>query len=460
MKLEDYLYKNIKQLILNIDEPDVYAISLVVEAEWSNEYEPENLRFFPTFVFGYNTETKLTDRLYRGEKRVDIYPKYPMKSTTLISCFDTVTVPLLLQWYKDNNVIGIGTYDTSNDYDENMNYIGKGPNGLYELMMLASDIARKLQLEGVVKQKFGKIPIIVQDTRWIWYVEDATKNANPNGEADEFLIAFQDLKKGFVPQEDFSKYSQKEALARVYKIMDDFLTDAEDFEKEASSSPSKELLVHASKEPKKPKEITKRVSKKQRRLKMKLEDYLYTQCKQTILDIDDDNVYAVAFLVTANYNAEYQGIRNFPSLAVSYNVESKSCNMSKYSEERWNYAYWDQDEVDIVSPYDENSAQLLMDWFAENGITDIGAEDEENDYDEDMNYIGKGPKGYYEFLMLVSKVARRLQLEGVVKEKFGEIPLLVEDLELAWYVEDATANANPNGEAKNFLKFLDEFSGY
>ena len=56
----------------------------------------------------------------------------------------------------------------------------------------------------------------------------------------------------------------------------------------------------------------------------------------------------------------------------------------------------------------------------------------------------------------MSNVARRLQTEGVIKDKFGAIPIIVHDYEYPWYVEEATSNANPNGEANVFLQALRE----
>ena len=122
-------------------------------------------------------------------------------------------------------------------------------------------------------------------------------------------------------------------------------------------------------------------------------------------------------------------------------------------------------EVAIIEP--ENSgnsanegAKVLFEWYKEKGIENIGYENCDNDYDENMQYIGKGPVGYYELLQAVSNVARRLQTEGTIAAQFGNIPIIVHDMEYPWYIEEATENANPNGEADVFLKALREgFSG-
>lgn len=40
-----------------------------------------------------------------------------------------------------------------------------------------------------------------------------------------------------------------------------------------------------------------------------------------------------------------------------------------------------------------------------------------------MNYIGKGPNGYYEVLNMISEVARDLQLHGIVNKNLVKYPL-------------------------------------
>lgn len=51
-----------------------------------------------------------------------------------------------------------------------------------------------LQKEGVIKKHFGKpVPIIVNGLEYAWYDIEATKKANPAGEADTFLKAAKKL---------------------------------------------------------------------------------------------------------------------------------------------------------------------------------------------------------------------------------------------------------------------------
>lgn len=185
---------------------------------------------------------------------------------------------------------------------------------------------------------------------------------------------------------------------------------------------------------------------------------LYDKVKSEILKWNEDGIYAISFFINANESNEYNGFENVSSWAISYNTE-KDCNgADELDEERWNYAFWRQDETMIIDTDEPDVfTEKLFDWYAENGITNIGEENEDEMYDEDCNYIGKGPSGHYELLQLASEVARKLQEDGVIKEHFGkEIPVIIHGLEYAWYDIEATKNANPDGEADTFIKAMEK----
>ncbi len=100
---------------------------------------------------------------------------------------------------------------------------------------------------------------------------------------------------------------------------------------------------------------------------------------------------------------------------------------------------------------------MLFEWYKENGIDDIGYEDCDSCYDSEMCYIGKGPKGHYELLNLVSEIAKRLQKENYIFNKFSRnLPIIIHGLEYAWYDIEVTQNANINGEADAFLRAMKE----
>ncbi len=184
---------------------------------------------------------------------------------------------------------------------------------------------------------------------------------------------------------------------------------------------------------------------------------LYDTVKSVIATWNEDGIYAISFFVYSNESCEHNGFSNVSSFAISYNTEDDCENAGQYDEERWNYAFWRQDETSIIAPNVPNElTDMLFDWYKLNGITNIGEEDE-NCYDENCSHIGTGPVGHYELLGLVSDVAKRLQEERFIEEKFGrKLPILIHGLEYAWYDIEATKKANIHGEADVFLKAMEE----
>lgn len=188
-----------------------------------------------------------------------------------------------------------------------------------------------------------------------------------------------------------------------------------------------------------------------------MSEILYLKIKSIMSTWREDGIYAISFFVYSNEAYEYKGFSNVPYFAISYNTEKDCAGAGQYDEERWNYAFWRQDENRIIYPDEPNElTDLLFDWYQENGISNIGEEDEEC-YDENYYYIGKGPVGHYELLTLVSEIAKRLQQEGFVENQLGKkLPIIIHGYEYAWFDIEATQNANVNGEADTFLKALKE----
>ena len=188
-----------------------------------------------------------------------------------------------------------------------------------------------------------------------------------------------------------------------------------------------------------------------------ISEKLYNAVKPIIDSWQEEGIYAISFFVYSNEAYEYNGFSNVSSFAISYNTEEDCEDAGQYDEERWNYAFWRQDESPVIDPDTPNElTDLLFDWYKENGITNIGEEDDDC-YDENYNYIGKGPVGHYELLGLVSDVAKRLQQEAFFEKKFGRnLPIIIHGLEYAWFDIEATQNANINGEADVFLKAMKE----
>lgn len=187
---------------------------------------------------------------------------------------------------------------------------------------------------------------------------------------------------------------------------------------------------------------------------MNFEKKLEEQILKIISSWDDTEIYAISFLLTSNQLSIYQGIPNFPEFSVGYNTENDCGRAELLSEERWNFAYWSQNNTTIIDTNHTDMANGLIQWYKDNNVVNIGFESEDEMYDEKFNYIGKGPSGYWELSSLISNIARKIQEDGEIKKRFGNIPIIIHGLEYCWYTANMTDNANPNGEAKIFLKYL------
>lgn len=189
-----------------------------------------------------------------------------------------------------------------------------------------------------------------------------------------------------------------------------------------------------------------------------LQAFLENKLRDIISAWNENDIYAISFFVYSNEAYEYNGYSNVTKFSVSYNTENDCNGAGELSEERWNYAFWRQDETPIIDDDNENEGiKILFDWYRENSIDNIGYEDYDVCYDDEMRYIGKGPIGYYELLSEITAVAQRLQNSGFIKNKFGApIPIIIHDLEYPWYIIEATKKANPNGEADMFLSAMNE----
>jgi len=187
-----------------------------------------------------------------------------------------------------------------------------------------------------------------------------------------------------------------------------------------------------------------------------LQAYLENKLRDIISAWNENDIYAISFFVYSNEAYEYNGHSNITKFSVSYNTENDCNGEDEFSEKRWNYAFWRQNEIPIIDADDKNEGiKILFDWYKENCIDNIGYEDDNDRYDDNMRYIGRGPVGYYELLSEITDVAKRLQDSGFIKCQFGKsIPIIIHDLEYTWYVIEATRKANPKGEANVFLKAM------
>lgn len=169
-----------------------------------------------------------------------------------------------------------------------------------------------------------------------------------------------------------------------------------------------------------------------------------------------NDVYALSFWLSG-------GDEWLPSLLVSYNtcqqfVKKQGETHKQDDEAKWNYAYWLQDEAELLGVDAYRNNQELQAWL-ENAPFAYTEEQYEAMFDNDDENEGediddKSNEFYQAFVETQIAVVQRLFAEGVIARTFGKnIPVLVHELEyydvpLAW-----TERANPKGLADEFLSY-------
>ncbi len=207
MEFRDLLRDRIVSILENWTVQDQYAIMFFI---YPNEcYEYAGYTNLPKFTMLYKCESDVPHQSHfslwdsdSDEERWNPAFWWGLSEEENVIAFNE-TNPIadaLIDWYRAIGVQDIGAEDTRQIYDNRMRYVGKGPNGLPELLELVTDIALELQNDGTIEAKFGKrIPIILADFEFTWYMVAATVKANPHGEADEYIEAC--LSEGWVHED-------------------------------------------------------------------------------------------------------------------------------------------------------------------------------------------------------------------------------------------------------------------
>lgn len=183
--IQELIYQDVIKKIADWKEEGIYALSFFIRVNEVVDYEG-----FPNvcdFSISYNTEADCGEADPDSEERWN-YSFWRQNEEPIIDVEnDNECTKQLFVWYRENDITNIG-FDTEDCYTNDGEYIGKGPVGEYELFELVSDVAVRIQSEGILKKKLGKpIPIIIHDLEYSWFSIQATKKANPNGEADDFI---------------------------------------------------------------------------------------------------------------------------------------------------------------------------------------------------------------------------------------------------------------------------------
>ena len=204
MRFKEILRTRILEILDTWPAEDQYAIMFFI---YPNEaYEHRGYTNIPEFQMLYRCESDLQvdhNPYFNplGDFEGRWYPAfwdYDLRTPVIDHYEPKVNADALIDWYEAIGLEQIGYEDPEKMYgDDGVVYIGRGPNGLPELLEVVVQIAQELHRDGTIERKFGReVPIIFADHEYTWYMIEATREANPNGEADEFIDAC--VKEGYI----------------------------------------------------------------------------------------------------------------------------------------------------------------------------------------------------------------------------------------------------------------------
>ncbi len=144
---------------------------------------------------------------------------------------------------------------------------------------------------------------------------------------------------------------------------------------------------------------------------------------------DVKNGYALSLLISGK------------NLELDYNEESEK-NKDLISEERWNYAFWDQ----VNSKKIFNEKEIFIDWL------------DYIDYKKDKFYSIKELIYHPVFKKILINVLNDIRNEGIIKDKFGkEVLIIIHDLEYYDDINALTKKVNEKELLTNFFIWYKNF---
>ncbi|MDO4878258.1 MAG: hypothetical protein Q3966_03055, partial [Neisseria sp.] len=182
-------------------------------------------------------------------------------------------------------------------------------------------------------------------------------------------------------------------------------------------------------------------------------DMVFRQTARALAQLPQDirkDIYALSFWLDG-------GNSWLPSLSVSYNTEGqvgKTCGLTLHQDEeaRWNYAYWLQDEAELLAVNECANNGELQSWLENSPFAYTEAQYDEGDETDDVDE--KSEAFYQAFAQTLITVVQRLFGENVIAEALGRnIPVLVHELEYYGLPLSWTERANPPGLADDFVNY-------
>jgi hypothetical protein len=161
---------------------------------------------------------------------------------------------------------------------------------------------------------------------------------------------------------------------------------------------------------------------------------------------DRDDAYVVSLFV---YDEEDDPRR--PTVTVGFNTESQVAREGGDDENRWNYAFFLQNQLAIVcdTDMDPAGASLRESWAREQGLWYGDGEPERTAFDERGAPLTKG------FVDVLVEVVQGLHSGGDVERIFDRpLPVLIHELEYYDAIARQNLRANPPGVADAFTAWI------
>jgi hypothetical protein len=178
-----------------------------------------------------------------------------------------------------------------------------------------------------------------------------------------------------------------------------------------------------------------------------LENFIFEQAKNAIQKIDQNelsDIYVYSF-----YVSDVDDDPRFPSLMIGYNTQTNlNENLeraSSASEAKWNFAFWLQNELEIIGD-DDKSQDIITEWIKNQ---DLYYTDEDEDENED-DCLEKGEKITKSFVNILIGIVKRLH-----KEHITELPIIIHELEYYDEIKNQNFLANGMEKVKEFADWID-----
>lgn len=194
--LRAMLLDRIVQILDTFPAQEPYAVMLFLAPNPGNAYRGyTNLPELSVLYKGEADMEQCVNPLFRAssedeERWNPAFWDYDRQQTVIGYDAPNPIADALIDWYERTGVADIGLERDGGRFDDKGRYIGTGPGGLPELLALLTGVARELQTGGVIEARLGRgVPVLLADFECSWYMVRATREANPDGQADAYIDA-------------------------------------------------------------------------------------------------------------------------------------------------------------------------------------------------------------------------------------------------------------------------------